>query len=978
MTAPAVSEATLDADAFGEYFVFVHGYQPYPWQTRLAGQVLASGEFPSVIDLPTGSGKTAVVDVALFVLAARPDVFPRRVVFVVDRRIIVDSALTRAELIRDRLAKSTSSDGVPYEVRCRLLALWGEPPDSVKPPLEVAALRGGIPRTKEWADWPDRAAIITSTVDQFGSQLLMRGYGVSPGMKPIYAGLAGNDGLVILDEVHISRAFATTLEDVTSSGKFPGINAWSDLLPTRRFQIVKMSATPVLSDEESRFQLAPDDTAQSGYLRSILEPHKRIECVEGELMEGKEHEQMPKEVTVLLNPQMLNVVERNGTVGVIVNRVRTARAVHQALDEDNRYESYLVTGRMRPLDRADVVDSVKKVANPDRPKPSDDRLHERLRVVVATQAIEVGADLSFDLLITECAPVDSLKQRLGRLDRRGKVGTAVQPTRCLVVGHAAEEDHIYGIALKETWDVLAPKTKDDRLREAGPDSQLWKAFSVEDGDRVDEKYCAPYLTPPVLLPTHVEAWVQTNPEPDAQSEPDWFLHGFDPKHPAKRLREVDIVWRWDASEDGLRMMPVRAAERLTVPYGEARRWLSGLAEDGATDADVPRLSPDELDDAPLTPEQQFYASTYRRRRGKPEVRVLGKPADLEPGDTLIVSPEVGGIVDGNWHPRHDGEDPQPVADLGSRAQFESGYKLVLSLHPAMDYIHAPPQPNAHGEITDDDRDVVREWLRTVHDAIDAADKENEWLRSACKTLLDGAHELLVVEPGDNSSSYFVVRARGAAADTDTDDARSMTGLGTLLDDHLKGVGDHVEAMARRLGCSDEIVADLRLAAEIHDMGKVDPRFQRRMRGPGAMEAEVIEGEPLAKSLPGAGNIPTKEPRHEINSVLLAQSNDDLLAAAHDRDLVLHLVATHHGYARPMPLPSNCEPNDPQKMCYEAKTSEGRFSLCADAQNADDAMRFEACDRFWRVYERYGHHGMVWLEAILRLADHRQSEREKQA
>ena len=98
----------LTAADFAEFFSAVHGYAPFPWQQRLAQQVLA-GPWPTTIALPTASGKTAAMDVAVFAMAAEPDgVTPRRqarrVFLVVDRRVVVDEASERARRIAGKLA----------------------------------------------------------------------------------------------------------------------------------------------------------------------------------------------------------------------------------------------------------------------------------------------------------------------------------------------------------------------------------------------------------------------------------------------------------------------------------------------------------------------------------------------------------------------------------------------------------------------------------------------------------------------------------------------------------------------------------------------------------------------------------------------------------------------------------------------------------------------------------------------------------
>ena len=181
----------LTPDDFPSFFRDIHDQKPFPWQQRLTREVLHTGTWPKVIDLPTGSGKTAVLDTAIFALAARPTHSPRRVVFVIDRRIVVDQVCERAQRIRDRVKAGKTP--ILRRVKEQLAAL------SDGEPLGVAALRGGVPMDNDWTHRPDQPWVVVSTVDQFGSRVLFRGYGIKQTMRPIHAGLAGNDCLVILD-----------------------------------------------------------------------------------------------------------------------------------------------------------------------------------------------------------------------------------------------------------------------------------------------------------------------------------------------------------------------------------------------------------------------------------------------------------------------------------------------------------------------------------------------------------------------------------------------------------------------------------------------------------------------------------------------------------------------------------------------------------------------------------------------------------
>src|SRR5690242_10962133 len=95
----------LQPSDFEQFFDELHGRRPFPWQNRLAWQVCESG-WPRVIDTPTASGKTACIDVALFALAVRGNDAPRRVFFIVDRRVIVSEAFERAKRIARVLGES--------------------------------------------------------------------------------------------------------------------------------------------------------------------------------------------------------------------------------------------------------------------------------------------------------------------------------------------------------------------------------------------------------------------------------------------------------------------------------------------------------------------------------------------------------------------------------------------------------------------------------------------------------------------------------------------------------------------------------------------------------------------------------------------------------------------------------------------------------------------------------------------------------
>ena len=138
---------------------------------------------------------------------------------------------------------------------------------------------------------------------------------------------------------------------------------------------------------------------------------------------------------------------------------------------------------------------------------------------VATQAIEVGADFSFHALVTECAPGGQPAAEV-RADwtaaEHGRNKQAARPAPWIlgpktVVG-SKKPDPIYGQSVRETWKELASRYKDEQL-DVGP-------MALQD---FPNSATAPRPHAPLLLKTHVDAWVQTKPEPVVQPSIDWFF-----------------------------------------------------------------------------------------------------------------------------------------------------------------------------------------------------------------------------------------------------------------------------------------------------------------------------------------------------------------------------------------------------------------------------------------------------------------------
>jgi CRISPR-associated endonuclease/helicase Cas3 len=156
-----VEEGKLAAADFTPFFKAIWGFEPFPWQQRLLDRLAGNedrrddcdgepGHWPGVLDLLTGAGKTAALDIAVFHLALDAAAgglrrAPTRIAFIVDRRLIVDDAYERARVLAHALSKAIetpeTADPVLLKVARSLRHLAG----SGQRPLVVRRLRGGAP-----------------------------------------------------------------------------------------------------------------------------------------------------------------------------------------------------------------------------------------------------------------------------------------------------------------------------------------------------------------------------------------------------------------------------------------------------------------------------------------------------------------------------------------------------------------------------------------------------------------------------------------------------------------------------------------------------------------------------------------------------------------------------------------------------------------------------------------------------------------
>lgn len=927
--------------AFATFFEATHdGTPPFPWQRRLAQQVVEAGWVPE-IGIPTGLGKTACIDVAVWSLAheaahrgQRSRTLPTRVWYVVNRRLLVDAAYDHGCLLaglldeplalQDRWKGSTAEHVQALQaVADALRGICGVSGED-DPPIVATRLRGAADLGVRPAH-PAYPALIFATVPMFASSWLFRGYASSRSMRPVDAAHAGIDALVLLDEAHLARP----LQNLTGPVAECDVGDPAMVVPEARARPVLVSLTAT-GDADQPFTL-DDDDLRHPVVQARLGARKpaRLRPVAADQRHVASH----------LSKTLLEVLRQRGPSASVVfaNTPVTARAVFDELVRERGRRSspladadvVLLTGRMRRWEAERVRE---RVLDPDAGAPAKraEGLHRRRHlVVVSTQTLEVGADLDFDVLVTESCGTRALVQRLGRLNRMGS-----SPDPCGIVVHPEKEKSwpVYGEEPAAVWD---------RLRDAVGDGEEIDLAPA----RVAEVLGRPGDQPPrtaELLPHHVWEWAKTSFPPPGEAPIEPFYEGF-----AEPTATVSLCWRATAWNRDDRLVPnVHSDETVDVPIGEAREALAGLAE------------------GPL------------HRLGRDRVTIEDASAKrLRPGDVLVLSSRDGLYDEHGWAPGSTTE----VADVSLR--YWPGLPLD---ERTLRHWFAPEEPL---------EDLVRvaKELRAETDDLDLQElAPRAFVAARQLTILDawspvlapmwatmkdrlqaridlGAAVPMLVAKSDKRTRELQQLASDAFDDL-------SAGLESVrLPEHLADVGTTARKLAEAAGLAPELVRAVEVAGRFHDAGKADRRFQRWLDPLG--EADGL----LAKSTtPRWSWTKHREQsgwpqggRHEALSARLLQRWLELHPdPAWDADLVLHLVVSHHGYGRPLIRPA--QDVTATTCSYEGDLLGDGNTVVLDVSGDLAEVDWDQPARFRHCCERYGYWGVALLEAIMRQADHQVS------
>lgn len=856
--------------SFPAVFQSLTGDEPFPWQHSLY-EYFATGRVHSTADLPTGLGKTSVVTVWLVALLNHPAKVPRRLVYVVNRRTVVDQTTAEVERLRKRL-------GEMPELLASLTKLCAVPTEM---PLALSTLRGQFADNREWCADPARPAVIVGTVDMIGSGLLFSRYTCGFKARPHQAALLGQNALLVHDEAHLEPAFQRLLDSIVAEQKRCG--------ESRPLRVMKLSATNRNNEEAEHaadiLRLTVEDEANETVRQRIHATKQlRLTAIPDD-----------KQIAEKLGDLALDRKESGRAMLVFARSVEVVQKIETAIGKA-KLAVVVLTGTMRGKERDELVNDARFLrflppsSRPESaPEPASGTVY-----LVATSAGEVGVNLSADELICDLSTFESMAQRFGRVNRFGKLTAS---TIDVVHPETFKADDPMDDARSRTLDLI---------RQLNGNASPHALGQLDARARSDA-----FSPPPKIRPATdilFDTWAMTSIRGPLPGRPPVapYLHGETEWEPP----ETYVAWRGEVDI---------ITDALAAAYPPAEL----LADFPLKPHELLRDRSDRIQGELIT-----IASRAAKTGGKqPIVWLVSDDGSVEPnelsvftdkdseellhGRTILLPPSLGGL---SKRGLLDGGEPAPEGE---------------SLDVA-DILNGPDEKPLRCRVFHHDPKVPAKYrdlgLRIVR-VIDTLRGEED-LDEQPESELETRYWLWLEAP------------KSAGAESLRSANESIP-----LCDHSRDVEAHARAIVEKLALPTPLAHCVILAARFHDQGKQRLYWQR---GIGNTKADVW----LAKAGPELTPRLLSEPyRHEFGSLLDAEKETDFRKLPPDeQDLVLHLIAAHHGRARPH-FPTE-ESFDPDAAFDESQR-----------------IAAEIPRRFARLQRRFGRWGLAHLESLLRAADY---------
>ena len=396
-------------------------------------------------------------------------------------------------------------------------------------------------------------------------------------------------------------------------------------------------------------------------------------------------------------------------------------------------------------------------------------------------------------------------------------------------------------------------------------------------------------------------------------------------------------------------------------------------------------------------------------RGSNKSTVLEPPEQIEPGDTLVLPVALGGWMELGHvpEPRLDGpraadsdlpaigsSDAARAIDIAEEAFARARAKYSLRLHASL--ADDSPVGRQTKAILDsflefEEGPTQGELAGLLRDVTQNLPEDGSEFRAKLRYFAAGASRFVSEPYPDGQGVVLIARRRTEARkdlmpaldDGEDDASRLGRERPVTLDDHTAHVmATLVQALnSVHITLDNEVYA---VAAQRHDWGKADDRFQALLRGTDRNDAWLLvrpstplllaksAGMPKTPSERKAAHKRSRLPdgfRHEMLSAQIAERAGIPEKVAEERELILHLMEAHHGFARPFaPVALDDEPPDVELR--------GVLLTGADRKESfPHRLDSGVADRFWALTRRFGWWGLAYLEALLRLADQQASSDE---